>query len=183
MRPRILAGILAAATALPVAAAAAERTPRPPTRPLVRPKPSPRPHCKPYGYYWFHRPFYDPLFHAPCPPDDRDEGLVGQGNVEVRASPRNTEVYVNGMLYATRGRVRFHLPDGTWPIELRAPGYVTQTIELTVQPGVRYIIERRLEKEGRRPPGSEQKGPKTPDSPPDGDAAPASGEERGSPAR
>ncbi|HEU4753911.1 MAG TPA: PEGA domain-containing protein, partial [Armatimonadota bacterium] len=70
-----------------------------------------------------------------------------EGNVEIKASPSRTSVYVNGILYSEKGRARFNLPAGQWKIELRAPGYLPQTIDLNVEQGIRYSIERKLEKD------------------------------------
>ena len=79
--------------------------------------------------------------------DNDDRPFKGGDNVEIRVKPDNAQVYVNGLLYSNKGKAKFGLPSGPWKIELRAPGYLTQIIELNVEQGIRYTIERKLEKD------------------------------------
>jgi hypothetical protein len=109
-----------------------------------------------YGFgassYWG-SPFYDGYYDPYGPGRDvveRDgEGIQGD-NIEVRVSPSNTSVYVNDLLYSNKGRARFSLPEGRWRVDLRAPGYLPETLELQVEQGVRYTIERKLRKDPTR---------------------------------
>ena len=57
------------------------------------------------------------------------------------------EVYVNGILYSTKGNTKISLPVGTWTIEIRAEGYITETIELQIKQGDKYKIERKLQRD------------------------------------
>ena len=84
--------------------------------------------------------------------EDDDRPFKGGDNVEIRVKPDNAQVYVNGLLYSNKGKAKFGLPSGPWKIELRAPGYLTQVIELNVEQGIRYTIERKLEKDQEQGP-------------------------------
>lgn len=101
------------------------------------------------GSSWYRSPYYDPFYNGYYGDgEERRERRRRDGdNVQVRVSPANASVYVNGLQYSSRGRGSFSLPTGRWTIELRAPGYLPQTIDLDVDQGVRYSIERRLEKD------------------------------------
>jgi hypothetical protein len=108
------------------------------------------------GYYgsplWyrspFYDPFYDPFYRGGFPGGEHQEKEEkGSENVVVDVQPKNASVYVNGIQYSSKGKTRFSLPAGPWKVELRAPGYVTQTIDLNVEPGIRYSIDRKLEKD------------------------------------
>jgi hypothetical protein len=101
-----------------------------------------------FGYYRspFFDPFYSPYYYSGMDREPREDE-VGSGNVIVNVKPSNASVYVDGLLYSGKGKTRFNLPVGTWKLELRAPGYLPQTIELRVEQGVEYKIERKLEKE------------------------------------
>ncbi|MFN3648369.1 MAG: PEGA domain-containing protein [Armatimonadota bacterium] len=101
-----------------------------------------------FGYYRspFYDPFYSPYYYSGMDRESREDE-VGSGNVIVNVKPSNASVYVDGLLYSSKGKTRFNLPVGTWKLELRAPGYLPQTIELRVEQGVEYKIERKLEKE------------------------------------
>lgn len=108
--------------------------------------------------FWYRSPYYDPYYDsyamARYGGADEERGRRGGDNVVVNVSPRNTEVYVNGLQYGRSGRTHFNLPTGVWRLELRAPGCIPQTIDLNVEQGIRYTIERRLEKDaGVRPNG------------------------------
>lgn len=77
---------------------------------------------------------------------ERDSGE----NITINVSPKNTSVFVNGLLYSSKGRARFNLPIGTWKIELQAPGHSPQSLEIKVDQGIRYIIERKLDRDPGR---------------------------------
>lgn len=129
-----------------------------------RPPPCPRGHrdchrscCNRYGYGGYGYPWwgwggggwYDP--YDPGRDYDRDSDRekrgAGQGNVELKLSPKDVEVYVNGILYSTKGNTKISLPVGTWTIEIRAEGYITETIELQIKQGDKYKIERKLQRD------------------------------------
>jgi hypothetical protein len=65
----------------------------------------------------------------------------------VRVQPSDAQVYVNGLLYSNSGKARFTLPSGPWTIEIRAPGYRTERVDLSVEQGKRYKIERKLSRD------------------------------------
>src|SRR5687768_14433305 len=91
--------------------------------------------------YFLHRAVYDPfLFRGPIQYRQGDDGFdKHKENIQLKVSPKNTEVYAGGLLYSKKGSSpRFNLPSGEWKIELRAPGYESQTVELKVEPGVKY---------------------------------------------
>lgn len=116
-----------------------------------------------FGYGGFYDPFYSPFGSYGYA--DRDQDRIDERNVEVRVQPDNAQVYVNGLLYSNSGKARFTLPSGPWTIEIRAPGYRTERVELAVEQGKRYKIERKLQRDetvGRdgRPLRSEELGPK-----------------------
>jgi hypothetical protein len=94
---------------------------------------------------WFRSPFYDPFY---------DTGFAGAAsaargdeNIVVEVTPTTAAIVVNDVPYGSGGRARLNLAEGRWRVELRAPGYVTQVIDLQVLPGVRYEIRRTLEKD------------------------------------
>lgn len=106
------------------------------------------------GRNWYRSPFYDPFYDGFYFSGQRyrNEDRAARAeepkdNVETKVSPENTSIYVNGLLYSSKGKAHFNLPSGKWNVELRAPGYQTQTMELEVQQGQRYTIERKLERE------------------------------------
>jgi hypothetical protein len=103
----------------------------------------------PFGY---RSPFYDPFYSGfyNYGPMDRDSD--GDKNVTVRVKPENARVSVNGLLYSGRGKTSFDLPVGQWTVEISAPGYRTEIISLNVEQGVRYRIERKLEKDPTQDP-------------------------------
>ena len=107
------------------------------------------PHRHYYGFrgFWggpfgYRSRFYDPFYDR----NSSDESSWrGDDNVRVSVSPaKETEVWVNGMLYSRKGKATFNLPTGLWKVELRARGYATQFVDLDVQEGVRYSVERKL---------------------------------------
>jgi len=100
----------------------------------------------PFGYGGgFYNPFYSPFNSYSYA--DRDQDREDDRNIDVRVQPDNAQVYVNGLLYSNRGKARFTLPSGPWTIEIRAPGYQTERIELSVEQGKRYKIERKLQRD------------------------------------
>lgn len=89
--------------------------------------------------------------------DDRDVRAVRK-NVELRISPQNVEVFVNGIRYSKKGNTRVTLPSGHWTIEIRADGYMTEILELDIKQGDRYRIERKLQRDRNyRPPVGEER--------------------------
>ena len=99
--------------------------------------------------------FYDPFFYGAYAYSDEgrrhhrndngdDEEVVG--NVELDVQPRDARVYVNDTLAAKSGRGTMMLPAGDYSIQIEREGYRSQTIHLDVQPGIRYRIERELQK-------------------------------------
>ena len=105
------------------------------------------------GPLWYRSAFYDP-FYAPAfmdRPEDSREKRHSRDNVVVRVQPESASVYVNGILYSSRGHAPFSLPSGLWNVELRAPGYLPQVVELRVEQGVTYTVERRLQKDPADP--------------------------------
>jgi hypothetical protein len=123
-----------------------------PHRKLVRDRGGDRRDNRPRGG-WFGRPgyYFNPFGYDPyygnLEASDESRPTKGGDNVQLRVKPDDAQVYVNGLLYSNRGRARFGLPIGPWKIEIRAAGYVSQTIELNVEQGIRYTIERKLEKD------------------------------------
>ena len=65
--------------------------------------------------------------------------------MEVKVSPSSAAILVDGIGYGRKGRAKINLPEGHWTVELRAPGYLPQRVELNVLQGVHYSIDRRLE--------------------------------------
>ena len=65
-------------------------------------------------------------------------------NVELRVSPRDTWVYLNGIPVEEDGRSRIILPEGRHRLEFVREGYRTEVAELDVQPGIDYRVERKL---------------------------------------
>jgi len=100
------------------------------------------------GRDWYRSPYYDPFYEGSRTAD----GVRGTENILVDVSPPGTIIRVNGAEYGKNGRARFSLPEGKWRLELTAPGYVPQHIELDVQPGIRYDIRRTLERDRRADP-------------------------------
>jgi hypothetical protein len=111
----------------------------------------------PYGGYpyWgfglglgFYDPFYDSYYGYPYDgyTPDRPEQRVEGEDVEVQVHPSSAHILVNGIEYGHKGKARFRLPSGTWTVVLEAPGYEPQTIQLDVEPGRGYTIERHLVK-------------------------------------
>lgn len=108
----------------------------------------------PYGGYpyWgfglglgFYDPFYEPYssfnYDNPAP----EQSVEGE-DVEVKVHPSSAHIVVNGIEYGHHGKARFRLPSGTWTVVLEAPGYEPQTIQLDIEPGRGYTIERHLVK-------------------------------------
>lgn len=106
------------------------------------------------GGLWWGNPYYDPFYRTGSyrDEDQEDRQQKGERNIEVRVQPREAEISVNGVSYG-RGRASFSLPSGAWTMELTAPGYLPQILELIVEPGVKYRVERSLKRDessGRR---------------------------------
>ena len=96
----------------------------------------------------FRSPFYDPFYSGfYYSGGSSSEGAELGKNVIVKVKPDNAQIYVNGLLYSNKGRTSFDLPMGQWVVEIRAPGYLPETVTLNVQQGVRYEIERKLQKD------------------------------------
>ena len=78
--------------------------------------------------------------------DRRDDDVRErrEENVELRVSPRDTWVYLNGVLVEEDGRSRIILPEGRHRLEFVREGYRTEVAELDVQPGIDYRVERKL---------------------------------------
>lgn len=72
-----------------------------------------------------------------------------QGNVQLRVEPKDVEVYVDGTPWAKGGRAVLALPAGRHRVEIARPGYRPWAVDLDVQQGVRYRLERRLERLSR----------------------------------
>lgn len=101
-----------------------------------------------YGFGgYFYDPFYSPFYSYGAYDDDGDRNQAEEENIEVRVKPDDAQIYVNGLLYSNRGKARFTLPSGPWTVEIRAPGYQTERIELNVEQGKRYKIERKLRRD------------------------------------
>lgn len=102
------------------------------------------------GYFWgglgygagFYDPFYNPFNNYGA--FDRNASQEDERNIEVRVKPDSAQVFVNGLLYSNSGKARFTLPSGPWTVEIRAPGYQTERVELSVEQGKRYRIDRTL---------------------------------------
>lgn len=112
-----------------------------------------------FGGFGYASPFYDPFYdgwYGRRLYDDNDGNPSGD-NVTLRVKPENASVYVNGILYSSRGRGHFNLPAGEWTVELRAPGYLPQTVNLRVEQGVRYTVERKLEKDRSQEPAGKRR--------------------------
>jgi hypothetical protein len=139
--------------------------PRPNPRPNPNPNPNPNPGPKPdkpghgHGHHhhghFFYGP-YDPFFYGSSfgyygyreYREDDDGFWKGDENVQVKVSPKKAEILANGIPYGKSGRAKFNLPTGAWRIELRAEGYEPQVLELKIEPGVKYKVERKLRKLG-----------------------------------
>jgi hypothetical protein len=102
-----------------------------------------------FGYgAGFYDPFYNPFnAYGSYGSFDRDQEREDDRNIDVRVKPDTAQVYVDGLLYSNSGKARFTLPSGPWVVELRAPGYRTERVELTVEQGKRYKIERTLQRD------------------------------------
>jgi hypothetical protein len=108
-----------------------------------------------YGWGWGYGGygFPDDVYDSSTRYEGQDKAGVGKGNVELKLSPKNVEVYVNGVLYGTKGNSKISLPTGMWTIEIRAEGYLTETVDLEVKQGIKYKIERKLQRDPNyRPP-------------------------------
>ncbi len=113
--------------------------------------------CNQYGYGETWRgwdPVYDGWgFPWPDHPNpgriDPDEDRIrgSSKNVELRISPVEVEVFVNGIRYSKKGNTRLTLPSGHWTIEIRSEGYLTETLALEIKQGDRYRIERKLRRD------------------------------------
>jgi len=102
--------------------------------------------------------FFDPFFvgfvyvedgghrrhHDEDGDDDRDEAVVN--NIDLQMQPGDVRVYVNDTLASKTGRGAMFLPAGEYSIRIERDGYVPQTIHLQVQPGIRYQIQRKLQR-------------------------------------
>jgi hypothetical protein len=101
-----------------------------------------------YGFGgYFYDPFYSPFSSYGAFDGDVDRDHAEDENIEVRVKPDDAQIYVNGLLYSNHGRARFTLPSGPWTVEIRAPGYQTERVELNVEQGRRYKIERKLRRD------------------------------------
>lgn len=67
-------------------------------------------------------------------------------NVDLRVSPRDSAVLLNGQLVELTGGDELELPAGKHRLEFVRPGYRTEVAELEVQSGVQYKVERKLQK-------------------------------------
>ncbi|HTE19307.1 MAG TPA: hypothetical protein VK689_13115 [Armatimonadota bacterium] len=78
--------------------------------------------------------------------DRRDEEIRDRRaeNVSLKVSPRDTWVYLNGILVEEDGRSEITLPEGRHRLEFVREGYRTEVAELDVQSGIDYRIERKL---------------------------------------
>ena len=78
--------------------------------------------------------------------DRRDEDIRDRRveNVTLKVSPRDTWVYLNGILVEEDGRSEITLPEGRHRLEFVREGYRTEVAELDVQSGIDYRIERKL---------------------------------------
>ncbi len=65
-------------------------------------------------------------------------------NVDLRVSPRDSHVYLNGTRVPVQGGGELMLPPGTYRMEFVRGGYRSDVSELRVQPGVEYRVERKL---------------------------------------
>lgn len=102
-----------------------------------------------YGFGgYFYDPFYSPFYSYGAFNDSYDvDRREDERNIEVKVKPDDAQVYVNGLLYSNNGKARFALASGPWTVEIRAPGYQTERVELNVEPGKRYRIERKLRRD------------------------------------
>lgn len=113
------------------------------------------------GLYGYGSPFYDPFYEGwygtgPNSEESRSGERSGD-NVQLRVSPDHTSVFVNGVLYSSRGHGHFNLPIGDWKLELRAAGYLPQVLDLHVEQGIRYTVERKLERDRSALPSGRQR--------------------------
>jgi hypothetical protein len=70
----------------------------------------------------------------------------GGENVDLRVSPKESWVYLNGVRIDAQGRGKISLPPGKHRLEFVAQGRRSEMAELDVQPGVVYRVERKLQK-------------------------------------
>jgi hypothetical protein len=70
----------------------------------------------------------------------------GKDNIDLRVSPKESAVLLNGQLLELRGDDELELPAGHHRLEFVRPGYRTEVAELDVQSGVKYKVERKLQK-------------------------------------
>jgi hypothetical protein len=105
-----------------------------------------------YSSFGYRSPFYDPFYSGFYQPDRLDRDSEAGHNVTVRVKPEHARVVVNGLLYSSKGKTSFDLPMGQWTVEISAPGYRTEIVNLNVEQGVRYRIERKLEKDPTQDP-------------------------------
>ena len=112
-----------------------------------------------FGGFAYASPFYDPFYDGWYGRRlyGDENGSSSGDNVTLRVKPENASVYVNGVLYSGRGHGHFNLPAGEWTVELRAPGYLPQTVNLRVEQGVRYTVERKLEKDRSQEPAGKRR--------------------------
>jgi hypothetical protein len=71
---------------------------------------------------------------------------AGQKNVRLKVSPRESLVYLNGVRVEADGKETITLPPGRHRLEFVAEGRRTEIAELDIQPGIRYDVERKLQK-------------------------------------
>lgn len=76
--------------------------------------------------------------------DGRREARRPSGDVRLSVSPGASWVYLNGVRLDVDGRSKLVLPEGRHRLEFVRPGYRTEVAELSVQPGIRYKVERKL---------------------------------------
>lgn len=90
--------------------------------------------------------------------EEEDRPARGPGNLQLDVQPRDVEVRIDGVLTTQDGRASIDLPTGTYQLEVTRPGYKPFETEVVVRPGIRYLVETRLEplpgEEGRK-----QRGP------------------------
>ncbi len=76
--------------------------------------------------------------------NDRREVERTSGDVRLSVSPAASWVYLNGVRIDADGRSKLFLPQGRHRLEFVRPGYRTEVAELSVQPGIRYEVDRKL---------------------------------------
>jgi hypothetical protein len=113
---------------------------------------SPYYYRSPYGYPYYSR--YD--YNRAGSYGYEDEDITGEltGSIRFRAEPENARIYVNGALVGTVDDFNglsdhLVLPAGVHQIEVRAEGYESYVLELTVEPGKtkteRFSLKKRQE--------------------------------------